>query len=453
MERTKLATARYEKGWSQEEVAERVGVTRNTFSKWERGVVTPYPFHIHRLCKLFVKTTEELGLLPRVGTRHDMQQVEMEPMSQTSLLPQNGLLHNVEIEAFTSSLFLLTSIDASPEKLMEVMSYPTRRQILHNLLMIGSTALVLSPYALLHPGNSEQLNLSVLEELESITASYWRLCANTSLDLLGNVSEHFRIVVNLLRQILPHRTTQRLCSLAGEIAQILGKTLFDLQEYTLAWSYYMFSLKASQAASNHDLWAVGNGRMILLLIYSKNLQNALPLLQEIHQLTIQNKRITCWLAAVEAEVHAHLGDAEACDTALKAAKNIVQNEPLGEDCYATGFNASRLAGYEGACFVRLHQPDRALPALQQALALLDPQAIRRKSTLLTDIGIAYAQQGNVLQACQLARQALSITKQTRSRSVLERVRMIRSELDDWKQTNEVQDLEKQLHMTSKFITA
>jgi transcriptional regulator with XRE-family HTH domain len=37
MERTKLATARYEKGWSQEEVAERVGVTRNTFSKWERG--------------------------------------------------------------------------------------------------------------------------------------------------------------------------------------------------------------------------------------------------------------------------------------------------------------------------------------------------------------------------------------------------------------------------------
>jgi transcriptional regulator with XRE-family HTH domain len=36
MERTKLAAARYEEGWSQEEVAERVGVTRNTFSKWER---------------------------------------------------------------------------------------------------------------------------------------------------------------------------------------------------------------------------------------------------------------------------------------------------------------------------------------------------------------------------------------------------------------------------------
>jgi tetratricopeptide (TPR) repeat protein len=126
-------------------------------------------------------------------------------------------------------------------------------------------------------------------------------------------------------------------------------------------------------------------------------------------LTIQNTRIVCWLAAVEAEVHAYLGDAASCDAALKRAKNSSKNEPLGGDQYATGFSASRLAGYEGACLVRLHQPDRALPALQEALALLDPQAIRRQSTLLTDMGIAYAQQGNIQQACQLAVQALSIT--------------------------------------------
>jgi transcriptional regulator with XRE-family HTH domain len=63
MERTKLATARYEKGWSQEEVAERVGVTRNTFSKWERGIVAPYPIHIHRLCEVYGKSASELDLV------------------------------------------------------------------------------------------------------------------------------------------------------------------------------------------------------------------------------------------------------------------------------------------------------------------------------------------------------------------------------------------------------
>ena len=329
----------------------------------------------------------------------------------------------------------------------------TRRQILHHLLMIGSTALVLSPYAMLYPKGSALLNPSVLEELETITASYWRLCANTSLDLLGNLSEHFRTIVNLLQRTLPHTTAQRLCSLSGETAQILGKTLFDMQEYTLAWSYYMFSLKAAQAASNHDLWAAGIGRLILLLIYWEHPQNALPLLEEVHQLTLQNTRITCWLAVVEAEVHAHLGDAESCDTALKTAKEISKNEPLGEDWYATGFSASRLAGYEGACFVRLHQPGRALAALQQALSLLDPQAIRRQSTLLTDMGIAYAQQGNIQKACQFASQALSLTKQTKSRSVLERIRLVRSELEAWRELNEVQELEKHIDHTLTLITA
>src|SRR5581483_4136247 len=152
------------------------------------------------------------------------------------------------------------------------------------------------------------------------------------------------------------------------------------------------ALKAAQVAFNHDLWAVGLGRMSLLLIYWEHPQKALPLLQEAKQLTVRSDRIRCWLAAVEAEVHAHLGDALACDKALTVAKALAAREPLGEDCYATGFNPSRLAGYEGACFLRLRHPDRALPALQQAVALLDPQAIRRRSTLLTDMGIAYAQQ-------------------------------------------------------------
>jgi len=89
-----------------------------------------------------------------------------------------------------------------------------------------------------------------------------------------------------------------------------------------------------------------------------------------------------------------------------------------------------------------------LPALQQALALLDPQAIRRQSTLFTDMGIAYAQQRNVQVACKFAIQALAITAQTKSLSVLERARQVRKELERWKDTEEVKDLERQLETTS-----
>jgi tetratricopeptide (TPR) repeat protein len=352
------------------------------------------------------------------------------------------------------SAFAISSSDQ--ENALDVMK--SRRQLLHDLLTLASTALVLSPYTRLYPADaSEQPPFSVvniaLDDLERITASYWRLCANTSIDLLGNVLEHFQTVIHLLKRAQPREVARRLCQLSGEIAQILGKTLFDLHEYVLAWAYYTFSLKAAQAASNHDLWAVGLGRMSLLLIYWEHPQAALPLLQEAGQLTIQSARIRCWLAAVEAEVHAHLSDVDACDKALRLAKALAASESLGEDRYATGFDPSRLAGYEGACFVRLRQPDRALPALQQAIALLDPQAIRRQSTLFTDMGNAHAQQGHVQQACALAIQALAITAQTRSLRVLERVRLVRRELEPWKETEGVQDLEKQLDATFALITA
>jgi len=328
----------------------------------------------------------------------------------------------------------------------------THRQMLHDLLMLASTVLVLSPYARwpISEGARESLTLvnAAIDELERMTESFWRLCANTSLDLLGNMVEHFRTIIQLLKQAQERDAVHRLCSLAGESGQILGKTLFDLHEYALAWAYYTFSLKAAQAAFNQELWAVGLGRMCLLLIYWNQPREALPLLQEAQHLTVQSKRVVCWLAGVRAEVYAHLGDSDACVAALAVARTLATQASLGEDRYATGFNPSRLAGYEGACFVRLRQPDRALPALQQALALLDPQAIRRQSTLFTDIGIAYAQQGNVQVACQFAIQALTITTQTKSLSVLERVRQVRKELEAWKDAEEVKDLERQLETTS-----
>jgi DNA-binding SARP family transcriptional activator len=100
-------------------------------------------------------------------------------------------------------------------------SMKSRRQLLHDLLTLASTALVLAPYARLYPADgSEQPALSVvdtaLDDLERITASYWRLCANTSLDLLGNVLEHFQTVTHLLKRAQPHQITRRLCQLSGE---------------------------------------------------------------------------------------------------------------------------------------------------------------------------------------------------------------------------------------------
>lgn len=49
--------------WSQEQVAEMVGTTAPNVSRWERGITLPSLYFRQKLCELFGKSAEELGVL------------------------------------------------------------------------------------------------------------------------------------------------------------------------------------------------------------------------------------------------------------------------------------------------------------------------------------------------------------------------------------------------------
>jgi tetratricopeptide (TPR) repeat protein len=301
--------------------------------------------------------------------------------------------------------------------------------------------------------NNLSLDEEVLNDLEAITQRYWRLSRNTSLDLFSSVVGHFETIIYLLKRSHPSHVSRRLYSLGSEIAQILGKMLFDIHEYSLAWSYYSFSLQAAHTAHNYDLQAVGLGRLGLLAIYNNQPEEALTFLEESQILPIQGARIRAWLAAVTAETHAHLDDFDTCKESLDTAEHITSEQRFEEDTYAIGFNESRLFGYKGVCFSRLGKAELALSSLQKALALLDQSAIRRRSMILADIGIVYAQQGNVKAAYTYASQALTITTQTRSLSVLQRLHTLRSLLRSQKGSSLVKNLDQQLRDIDQQIVA
>src|SRR5207302_8520303 len=90
----------------------------------------------------------------------------------------------------------------------------THRQMLHDLLMLARTVLVLSHYARWPVSEGERPSLAfvdtAIDDLERVTESFWRLCANASLDLLGNLVEHFRTIIQLLKQVQARDAVQRL---------------------------------------------------------------------------------------------------------------------------------------------------------------------------------------------------------------------------------------------------
>jgi tetratricopeptide (TPR) repeat protein len=297
---------------------------------------------------------------------------------------------------------------------------------------------------LAHPSHVDE---DTLLDLASVTKTYQKLSKNASIDILAGIVGHFTTISQLLKTAHPTSTYQKLSTLVSESALLLGRTFHDIREYDLAFGYYKFSLKIARDIGDHELWASGVGRLALLFIYWGHPQNALPWLQEAHKNDIQNQQLRLWLWAIEAEIYAMLGKSDQCFRALDRSKEVSSPLSSKDDMYSTGFNESRMLGYEGACFVRLHRPELALPALQGALASCDPTSLRRRATLFADIGIVHAQLGEVRTASELMLQSLDTTVQIKSLVVLQRVSKGRGELNRWSKSAEVQNLDDQIYET------
>lgn len=95
----RLQNLRKRNGITQEILAEKLNVTRQTISKWERGESTPDFEHLIQISELFHITTDYLlkGELP-----HD----EHAPLSDTAATDHMGAQKSHELSLLGASLFL-----------------------------------------------------------------------------------------------------------------------------------------------------------------------------------------------------------------------------------------------------------------------------------------------------------------------------------------------------------
>lgn len=75
-----LRQARKKRTWSQGDLAEQIGVAKETISRWENGVSRPQPQQLSRLCETFQLTPEELG--------YALDNPEVDPTSPPRTLPE-----------------------------------------------------------------------------------------------------------------------------------------------------------------------------------------------------------------------------------------------------------------------------------------------------------------------------------------------------------------------------
>lgn len=369
------------RGWSLQRVADgiallcvehsgkRPGVNGDMVGEWERGVKKPSPFYQEMLCLLYGCTADKLLF----GT----------PAMPEALAGENDM---------------------------------KRRELLR-LLSAGGSALVLSLAVdwervggtIARPS---LLDSAVIEDLAAINGRFWSLYLNASTKsaILDGVTGQLKTLVRMLREPHTEQLHRRLCELVSDLAQLAGEVHFDRREPDLAASCYTFAAQASREARAYDLWSCALVRHAFLPLYDEQYAEALPLLKEASQLAARGDLqlpTRFWAAAVEAEAQSGSGHLADCQRALEIALGVTAITAVGPAW--TRFEASRLPALRGACYVRLAQPDLAIPALHEALRQFEKPG-RKRGMVLLDLAKAAVQGQEIDQACSYLDQVVEIVE-------------------------------------------
>jgi tetratricopeptide (TPR) repeat protein len=222
--------------------------------------------------------------------------------------------------------------------------------------------------------------------------------------------EHYRRVASWLGKPQPIAERRRLCAVAAQLAGMAGSVSFDLHDPHKAQAYYDVAMKAAEEADDDALaaWVLAN--LSYLHAHRGAMRAALEAAQGAAARVAHSADVTtqhAWLAALEAELHAGLGDAEAMRQALRRAERAVERarpdvRRLGIDF----FTPAKLPAYMGSCYMLLGQPKLAQRFSSEALSLLGPRA-RSRWFVRLDLATTLVQQGELEEACSLAGESLA----------------------------------------------
>ena len=301
-------------------------------------------------------------------------------------------------------------------------------------------------HALRHPSRVDRATVSSLASLTVMLES--RESQENPRALLGPVEGHLGNVATLLAGSPPLRP--QLCSIAGETAALAGWLAFDIEDRPAAAGYFRVGIEAAKEANDRALGAYLVGSSCVQPAYR---ERPYARLRRLEGRTFGFARsdaspsTRAWLATLEAEAHALAGDTSKCLRVFDEAE-AAMSRAGGEDESSRPrlafFDPDRLAGERGVALARLGQPDAAQDVLASALASLDPSVVKTRPRLLAALATAHVQQGDVDRACELGAEALGIAAQQEVQPNLQDVRKLRLDLEPWRNSQAVKDLDEQL---------
>ncbi|HEY2958745.1 MAG TPA: hypothetical protein VGM21_11145 [Actinomycetota bacterium] len=293
-----------------------------------------------------------------------------------------------------------------------------------------------------------RVDAATVADMEAVTAAYRRSYRQLSVRTLLPQSEgQVGVVRELLGGSMKATLRDRLTATAGEATALVGvMLLMDLYEFDAAWAKLGDALEAAREAKARELEAFVLGCMAFNAGYTGRRVEAVDLVTLARRLAAEGDGATTrgWLAAVEGELRARSGNASGCLAALEAAGRALETSTPDSWIGIGAFDAAKLKGYYGLCYLQLRRPYEAVKELTGALDALDPTLRKHRCTALADLATALIDLGEVEEGCRRAGQALNLAIDLRHAVSVDRIRDLDQRLAPWGDAAAVRAFREQL---------
>jgi DNA-binding XRE family transcriptional regulator len=454
-----LARRRAAMGFTQESLAEHLGLERSTVGRWERGTGTPQPWNQPDLARVLGLSHDALADILGVDP------VLSPPDGRVAVL---DVAHDLVAEfnwpdwqqaGQASVLEPPWSITGTMQVLHEVTGGSMDR---HGFLIITGATLagVADQWSSSLGGavppterveqHRDCLSDTVLDRLDHRLADLRRLD-----DEFGGRELHelavaeFRWLTRLADQADDDNAAgRRLFSLVTEAARLCGWLHFDAAHHAAAQSYYVAALRSSASANDPMTGAHVLACMSFQATLTGHNQEAVALIDAAEEQTkhAATPRLRALLASRKARAFAKAGDAPSCGRALnKAERRLDATTPeIAEPDWIYFFDEAELAAQAAACWVDLRQPAKARPLIDNALSNMSPQYIRDRTIYHVRSAEAHLHANDLELACNDLHTAADLADQTGSVRSVHTIRSAREAMSRYDREPQVQDLDRRL---------
>ncbi|WP_312877680.1 helix-turn-helix transcriptional regulator [Lentzea indica] len=367
-----IAVRRLQLDFTQEGLADEVDVDPRTVQRWEAGECKPQPWTRPKLTKVLRVTREQLDAMvdwAPGGARALDVAADWETAPGTSVaFREQAPSGQLEPAGRGRSLY-------DPELAPGPRRRPDPPEIddMHRREALRMASMVAAMLALRPTSDDSPADADFdVTDYTRFNAALWTVYASAASkgEVLPLVRTQLGILTAELERGHSLAVTQQIAAAASDLYQLKGEIHFDGNDYTLAADSYDLAARNGEAAGDFDLWACAMIRHSFLSVYERRFDNAAPMLELAAGLARRGDSdlsTRYWVAAVQAEAFAGLGDVAACQRALDTAEEVHDMTGTIHNGGWLRFDGSRLAEQRGSCYATLGQHHLAEAELTKAL--------------------------------------------------------------------------------------